>query len=105
MKRHQTFNGALAEALKQAGRNVDPGLLRDRARTAGRHVPGVFAIDQPGCGGNTGRLTYEINVDALPILRAMVDELIEVPTIEPAETPRRKRSTAKATPPQPDQPT
>lgn len=105
MRQHQTFNGALAEALKQAGRNVDPDLLRDRARSAGRHVPGVFAIDQPGHGGSTGKLVYEVNTDALPKLRMMVDELIAEPIVEPAETPRRKRASVKATTAQPDTPT
>lgn len=72
---HRTFNAALVEALASVGRNVDPDLLRDRARKAGRQLPGVRYVDKLGANGNSPQVAYEVDGDTLHRLATVVDEL------------------------------
>lgn len=72
---HRTYTAALTEALKQIGKEVDPDQLRDRARKAGRQLPGVRYVDKLGANGNSPQVAYEVDGDTLHRLATVVDEL------------------------------
>jgi hypothetical protein len=85
----KTYHEALTAALKQAGCDVDPDLLRQRALESGDYIPGVQSTTVIRGGQSQGEPTYHVNDKHLFELKRVVDKLI-------SEAPKTRKAKATA---------